>query len=100
MNWTMLTISFLLGGVLSYIYFKGLWVTVNQVSKAEHPSTFIMVSFMIRSILLLICLAVLFWYMTFYAFASVISFIIVRQWMMIKHRPTKINTTFRKDNHA
>ena len=100
MNWTMLTTSFLIGGLLSYMYFKGLWLTVNQISKAEHPSALIMVSFMIRSMVLLLCLVVLFWYMTFYAFASIISFIIVRQWMVIKHQPVKINNTIRKDNHA
>ena len=100
MNWTMLTISFFLGGVLSYVYFIGLWITVNLISNAKHPNALIMVSFMIRSILLLICLTVLFWYMTYYAFASIISFVIVRQWVMIKHRPVSTNNTFRKDNHA
>ncbi len=101
MKWTILFISLLCGGLLSYLYFMGLWITVNRVGDAKHPSTHILISFLIRSALLMISLIALFWFASYYALASIVSFIVVRQWLMIKHQTNnQLNKITRKDHHA
>lgn len=101
MNWTMLLVSLIFGGIFSYVYFKGLWLTVNRINKAQHPSVIILVSFILRSIFLMICIVALFWYASYYALASIISFIAVRQLMIMKYQTNEVKSlTLRKDNHV
>jgi hypothetical protein len=100
-KWTMLFVSLLFGSVFSYVYFKGLWMTVNHIKEAQHPSVVILVSFIVRSLFLMICIVALFWYASYYALASIISFIAVRQWMIIRYQTNEVRAfTLRKENHV
>jgi F1F0 ATPase subunit 2 len=101
MDWTMLIVSLLVGGLFSYIYFKGLWLTVSKLSKSKHPSTMILISFVLRSIFLMVCIVALFWYASYYALASIISFIAIRSIMIIKYQSNEVNAfTIRKENNV
>jgi len=101
MNWTLLMISLSFGGLFSYIYFKGLWLTVTRINKVPNPSLLIMLSFVLRTVFLMGCLVILFWYTNYYALASIVSFVAIRQLMIVKYQKDDVNSSpSRKDHHV
>jgi F1F0 ATPase subunit 2 len=43
-----LSVAFLLGGILGFLHFTGLWITVNYLPKTRRPVFFLLLSFMLR----------------------------------------------------
>jgi F1F0 ATPase subunit 2 len=82
-----IALALLSGGLLGFVYFTGLWMTVRYVNVVRRPVILLLISVTIRLGLLLsgfYFIMIIEWYLMVVA---VVGFLIVRQWFVYHLKP-------------
>ncbi|NGP89868.1 ATP synthase subunit I [Fodinibius halophilus] len=84
MNWIFIFIAIVSGAIVSVFYFGGLWLTLRKIAEYKFSYLLILVSFVIRITLLLLVFYLLLQYHWAYLGLALMSFLIVRQVLLLK----------------
>jgi F1F0 ATPase subunit 2 len=83
-SWVLLAAA---GGVLGWLYFGGLWVTVRRLPRAEHPAALVLGSFVLRAVLVAVGFVVLLAGDPLRLVAVLVGFLAVRGVLVRRVRP-------------
>lgn len=89
MFWPYLGLSFLAGIILGAFFFGGLWWTVQKITGGGNPYLITIVSFIIRTVVILGAFYLLVRADWSYLLAALVGFIIARTYLSYKLKPYK-----------
>ncbi|WP_138429859.1 ATP synthase subunit I [Fodinibius saliphilus] len=84
MNWAFILIAIVSGAIISVFYFGGLWLTLRKIAQHRFSYLLLLVSFVVRVTFLLLVFYALLQYHWAYLGLALISFLIVRQILLLK----------------
>jgi len=89
LNWFYLILSILLGCLLALFFFGGLWWTVQRIAGSERPYLIAIISFLIRTAVILLGFYLLLRVGWPYLMAALAGFIIGRMVLTYKLKPER-----------
>ena len=98
MNWFYLILSILIGGLLALFFFGGLWWTVQRITGSERPYLIAIISFIVRTAVILLGFYLLLRVGWPYLLAALAAFIISRTVLTFKLKPER-RPAQTDDNH-
>jgi len=81
--------AFVGGAAIGVVYFGGLWLTVNRIPTTQTPGILIIISFLVRTFIMMVGFFLLFSWAGYYALPSFIGILIVRFIMINKVQPNR-----------
>ncbi len=87
MNWFYLVLAFCAGLALGAFFFGGLWWTVQKMTVSQRPYLLSLVSFLIRTTVILFCFYLLLQAEWYYLLAALFGFLVGRTVITYKAKP-------------
>ncbi|NGP76571.1 hypothetical protein G3570_08000 [Balneolaceae bacterium YR4-1] len=84
MDWIIILFALLSGALTGFIYFGGLWLTVNKIAQYKLSYTLLLLSFAVRAAFVLLVFYAMVIYHWAYLAIALISFLAMRQLLLSK----------------
>lgn len=84
MDWIIILFALLSGALTGFIYFGGLWLTVNKIAQYKLSYTLLLLSFTVRAAFVLLVFYAMVIYHWAYLAIALISFLAMRQLLLSK----------------